>query len=388
MKNNYGTRRNQETIKLIAQAKVFSSLADSLVGIFIPAFMLVIGYSLKDILLFMVFYSFVMVLNNFSTYIFNKKFGTRYSLFIGYLFQTILYIVLALNLDSQLRLLVMAICSGMVDGFLWSTRHFIVSISTNDKSHSKQLSKLSLIVSYMNIVGMLSTSIISKFFNPLILPWVAAISTIISALIVLKIKNFKIQEKLSINTIKKSVKLKEGLANLSFNIFAMGYMEIFSLYIFIKVNSLPSIASITLLASLVDIIINKIIGSSGDKGDNKKILKSGSILVVLSGTLLYLAQSIPLIIIINTLKSRLTNLVTTPWQALYYAKVKKQNLPYITTLGLELFGDSGRFIFMVILYFLNLHFGASVMFITAFILGGIATIPLNLMPDYIHTDKN
>lgn len=374
---------NLKYLRRVRWAEAFQGLGDNIAGIFVPLFLITIGFDFSQVMLYLFLYCSVMLFNNASTYWVNKRLGTRYGLFLGYLSQVIFFIILAVGQQGTGTIILLSIFSGMVDGLLWSTRHFVVATRTLDKTHSRQISYFLIVQNLARIIALILAIGIAKFSSPQILIWLAVAVTFLASLITLTLDNDRVKEKFEFSTVKEIVGLRDGFSNVGLNVCGFGFSMAFAVFVAFKLSQIPKVAAIAIVVSCVAMIISKITGKMGDRGKNKSLILLSTVLASLLGPFIFLASSTWSILVISIFINLLITLIMVPWVSLYYSKVKKSHRPYSAVMALEIWGDTGRATFAMLAWILSLRFSFDTTFFIIFSLAGISSLLMNLMDDHL-----
>lgn len=332
---------------------IITSFAKLLVELFIPLLLYNIGFSIKEIILFLIFkYTFCALLIPFGIKIGNTYSYTKLMLISSILF-TLTYTYLNILTHNKFALIFLALLFASYLTFYWLGRHIYALSIIEDKKTTDNVSLYSI---FTVIGGLPATYIgakIMKHFGFITLTIIVLILMIISIIPLIKIKGIKKESK---KTKLKDIIKTFPIRNYIFIIIdQLRYItiSIFPIYIYLNIEKeLTYLGVINIICGLGSIIYIYILSKKMDK-NKKDYLKISSILLALIYILkINIKESKIFLIIIffeGIFKSALDTIILRNTYA-YGKNYEITNYIKFT----ELLNNITRVIFLVIFYTLNL----------------------------------
>ncbi len=142
-----------------------TSLAKAMIGIFVPVYLLTLGFPLADIFLFYIFYFVVFALASYPAVGFLKKYGAKHTMATSIPFLIAFFLLLRVLATSTAPLLPIAIIGGISEAFYWMGFHADFSAFSNRKGREKQVSVLVAIPLVFMVMGPLAGGLIITLFD-------------------------------------------------------------------------------------------------------------------------------------------------------------------------------------------------------------------------------
>jgi len=261
-------------------------LARSMIAIFIPIFLLKMGYSIAEVMLYyFIFNVFDFPLNFFAGWL-TRKIGARYVIILGSISLIAFFAVLYnLTFNNWPLLIIMALFAALYDALYWVAHiYFFIKCEKNDDNISGGLGLLYILKRIAGVLAPIFGALILIFFKQQVLILTSIVILALSIWPLLKVKHT--HDKPS----NKSVKLKDffkkwgdvkeyvlqGLC--SFHNVAEGI--IWPIFIFTLFKTFESVALIAIIVSITTIIFTYFTGKI-KKADRNKIIALGSLLIAI-----------------------------------------------------------------------------------------------------------
>lgn len=150
------------------------TIALSMIGIFIPLYLLKSGYRLPDVLLFYaLFYAFGAI-NDFGVAHLIARFGPKHVMRVSFLLQ-IVFSLLLINLQSlPYAVLVLAVVASLASTMYFLPYHVDFSKIKHPKHGGKELGFLQVMERVASIIGPLGGGLLATFVSPQAAFWAAA----------------------------------------------------------------------------------------------------------------------------------------------------------------------------------------------------------------------
>jgi MFS family permease len=346
------------------------SIALSLIGIFIPIYLLQKGYSLNFIFFFFLLQNIFFLMIVPLVFYLSKKFSYK-SLIITNIPIAVCYLIyLNYFLSGTWSILFLPLLSGIEMAFFWMPNHFMFIKISEDKTRGKKLG-------YFNIFGQIA-GLITPIIGALIMTYLGFnIVSIFSIFFILlssiplfyldKIKSRKsIDFKVVLNYFKSHKKFFIG--NSIENILGEANGVIWPIFVYITLKDIISVGFVGILITLGTMIFTYFVGHYVDKKDGHTLLKIGGILFFIVWILRIYYNSPIFLYVISILAGFLAIMIGMSVQKLTYdfAAEKKDSEDFI------FFSEISNVFGRSILYIMVIIF--SLKFTTAFVLAAIASL--------------
>lgn len=332
---------------------LITSFAKLLVELFIPLLLYDKGFTVKEIILFLIFkYIFCALAIPFGIKIGNKYSYTKLMLISSILF-TFTYIYLNILTNHIFALIFLALIFGIYLIFYWLGRHIYALGIIEDKKTTDNVSLYTI----FNILGGLPATYIGAkildIFGPIILTIIVLILMILSIIPLIKIKDIKIESDKSIKNIIKTFPKQ----NYTFIIIEqLRYIgaSLFPLYIYLNIKKeLDYLGVINIISGIGSVIYIYYLSKKMDK-NKKDYLKISSIFLGIIYLLKINIDNTKIFLIImffeGVMKSALDAIVLRNTYV-YGKNYKTPN--YIEFI--ELLNNITRTIFLLIFYIIGLN---------------------------------
>lgn len=337
-------------------------LAGALVDVFIPAYMLTLGYSLRDIAIFYGIFFITLAFANPLALVLNSQWGTKRVFMVGSL-SFIAYFALLEHMTIVPYYLV-AYVYGISAIFRSSGfNHFLAEFG--DKDHEgKQIALIQSIVAAMSVIGPVTGGLVIAVFSFQALFLSAIILLVLSVLVVVRIPtSYPEPPKISWKTIKNADTPLKGCAYALDEYLFIASMIFWPIFIYLLVEEPLALGGLLSLSSFLTVIIINIIGYYSDT-KSQKMLFAGIVTHSTSWILRALFLT-PVGLFFNNIYSNVTRMmITIPIYKTAFHNAKNSHNRSNYFLFREAYLSLGRlFVVLVVLLTNNLY----VLFGSAFI---------------------
>ncbi len=357
-------------INLLYLNQFLRGLGYSLVGIFIPIYFLILGFSLTSVLVYFLIFHIITFIFVPTSLLLSKKFGYKSIIITGVMFNISFLILLQfLEMTSSLIYLI-SVLGGIGNAFYFIPFHaFFTRFSDKDK-RGTQFSNYVSLGKISGLFGPLVGASIAIFFGFTSLFYIAIFFILLSLYPLIKLKDVKPTTKLSFSGIKNLTKRNKRffLGTIADDI--KGEVEgiIWPIFIYFALGSLISVGFVKLIISVGAITFTLFVGRFYDTRSKYFFLKLGGLLyAVVWFSRIYFEGQISLYVL-SLMAGFLIIMIDIPFNAIFYEKAsgEKDSDEFIVFREIPtVIGRSFLWILMILL--IN-------KFVVAFVLAGLASL--------------
>lgn len=286
-------KKNKNGISAVYTCASIDALGFSLIGIFVPVFILSRGFSLEDIIYYFIVHNIFLLASMIFGIMISKKTGLQVMLVARLPFLFLYFLALLTWETFGFSYFLIAILSGIQAALFWTPLNIIFIRESRPRHMGKFVSKLQAYPQIAGILGPLIGAGLIKFFGFQILFGIAFLVIIFSVLPILKVDIKKVRFDLDW---KKSVKLfrkykKWMIAELFDNFGGETEGIIWPVFIFLTSASVISVGFIGALIPVGSVIFALLVGKWVDKGDYKFYMKMGALSLLIVWLIRFIADS-------------------------------------------------------------------------------------------------
>ena len=258
-------------------------LANSLIGIFIPIYLLTLGYSLVQVIIYYLIQTTVLMLSTFVAGFIGSKFGINRMLLIRLPFLLISLFLLYSLPEKAIPIYAIALFQGFQSALYWTALNILFTQKAESNSMGRDLGRMYAWPQIASIFAPLLGGIIIIAFSFKILIGIALAIFAISYLPLLLTRPAKISFKFEFN---KGVKLfrkypKYFYAEIMDNFGEETEGFIWPVFVYLSLGSITSVGTVGTLLSLSSFVFTLYIGRLSDKFKKNTLIKAGAILLLL-----------------------------------------------------------------------------------------------------------
>lgn len=298
------------------------SFAESFIAIFVPIYLLGLGFSIQNIALYFLVYLTTAIFCFPFGLTSNSKIGIKKTMGVGIIILILGYLLLNYLSSGNIHYLFVAFIFGISTAFYWSGFHLEFSKFSDKKKEASEISMLNILAIIAGAIGpVLGAIFISKIsFNFLFL--------VVSSLLLLSIaplfftKDTKTKYKFSLKETLRADTKRKAMAYQAGAVLGITNGIFWPVFIFLTLKNVLSLGIIITATSMITIIFLFFIGRLSDK-HKYKILKIG----VFSHSFSWLTRLLfltPIGIFLNNLYSSLSSsMINLPFGKIVYERSKK-----------------------------------------------------------------
>ena len=262
------------------------TIARSLVTVFVPVFLLNIGFSLGEVIIYLALYNGIDVPLNFFARWLTYKIGARKTIILGTL-AAVGYFTLLLFLDTSnwSLLLGVAFAAAVYDTLYW-VAHLYLFIETNKKGSDagKQTGILYTVRRFGSLVGPIVGALILILANRDVLIAVSIIIFVLSIVPLLKMRYVKDKpdtKLLSFREFFKHIRERKDYASVALYAIHRGAeFSLWPIFIFTVFGSIEAVAAVPIIIAVTTMIFSYFAGQISSHKRGKMIIFGATLIVV------------------------------------------------------------------------------------------------------------
>jgi len=316
---------NRELNELYASIAI-RHFALSMISIFIPIFLLKIGFTITQTL---AFYTIITITHAFFSLPVAKiagKYGFKHLIIFSIPLRLIFYSLLYTLEHSPLFFFILPLIIGIERSLFWTGYHVDFAKFSDQKNRARELGTAKIIISLATITGPLlgGLFITNIGFNFLLILVSLLLILSIFPLILSSDKHEKIDT--SLKGIFRGQKIKDFFSFLGHGIEGAVFDTIWPIFIFfIILNNYTSLGTVHTLSLIFSLLFIIIIGKLADK-NRRKILRAGALINSLIWIMKYNIKTAFQVFTIDSLQGISKKLINIPFNALGYDKANKDKV--------------------------------------------------------------
>src|SRR3989338_10725119 len=248
------------------------ALAMSLVGIFVPVYLYILGYGVLSIILFFMAVSATHALLCPVSAKVSSKVGVKHGMLFGFLLYFIYYVSLAMLADNSRLFFFVAAALGAAQAMFWVPFHAFFPVFTDKKKRGEEIALLQIFLSTVSVVAPFIGGLIILFFG-----FDTLFSAGLAVLMAAALPLFATRDVRFPFTSFRADGFHRKVAVSLFSGSSAWANEIFwPLFAFMIVGSAAVLGGIVAFATLVAFVAIWIVGKLCDNGHRKGALELGS----------------------------------------------------------------------------------------------------------------
>lgn len=316
---------NKELSELYLSVAI-RTFALSLISIFVPIYMLNLGYSLVDVLGFYIIYYIFHGTFSFFAAKLSLKIGFKHSMILTVPFLILFYILLYTITTYNWPLALLALVGAINNAIFWIAFHVDFVKSSVKRKRGEELSIFRVITYILNIFGPLLGAVVISFMNFHYLFVLVSILLVFSLVPLFFSKDIRVSKKISFKKIFRVQSWKNSVVFFGNGIETATGGVIWPVFIFLIVGGYLSLGIIASVATFFSLISVLAVGRLCDKFKRRSILKVGSVTQSAAWFFKLFVTTGPEIILVNTFSGIVNSLKDLPLNIMLYDKADKRNV--------------------------------------------------------------
>lgn len=221
--------------------------------VFVPILLLNNGFSINQVLLYLLLYSFIAIIISFVSYFFVKKRNIIFINILAIISEVLLLFLLFPKQISHFSYLLIILFEGFYYGFYYMTYQPIITHYTTKKNIGKNIGNIGILNNLANMIAPILGGIL-LIFNKIYFILISLIFVVLSMIPLLKIVKTDINghnlKKIKISEIKVEI-----LNQIFKSTFAVTLFSIWAIYIYVKGATILDISYIPASIAVSNIVI-------------------------------------------------------------------------------------------------------------------------------------
>lgn len=258
-----------------------NNFAMAFVAVFVPIFLLKLGYSFQMIMLWFIIHHSMILISAFLVVKFSNKIGLVHCLHVRSVLLLVYFTLLIFGLENNSNLFfIIPVLSGMEAAFYWIPLNILFVRNTKPENMGTAMSKFLVVPKVVSMASPLVGALIATYFGFNALFAFAMVLLVFVFLPILSLSSektnfiFSWQKTKEIWQKNKQFFVPEIVDNL-----AEDAMALWSIFIYLKLASTIEVGIIATITSVASLFFTLTIGKLTDRWDKHKLLKIGAVLV-------------------------------------------------------------------------------------------------------------
>lgn len=370
--------KNTELSEIYASNSI-KTFATALVGIFIPIYLLNLGYSLQIVLLVEIFMFGLEFFLELPAAYFVSKFGPKHAIAFSMPFYIIHFIFLWLLPSINIPFWTLSISGAIALAFFWEGYHWDFSHAKHKFSATKEIGKMNI----LSILVAASAPLVGGFIgNRIGMHYVFLLTAILiigSVFPLFKTSEPHRSKKLKFSKVKTKLIWRDLISYGGYGVQTIMGSIIWPIFIYTVLKNYQSLGLVTTFSMLLAISVTYFVSKKADHKERKRFVKSGSFLMGLIYFAKALANTIFHIFSLDVLTSLANSISLAPFQSEYYLHADEESRSeYIAYMEatIDIFRVMALSLLLAASYLLNVKY----ILMTGLVLGGIGSFLMVLMP--------
>jgi MFS family permease len=300
----------------------------SLIGIFVPIYLLILGYSISEVLAFYIIKQLAVCVFSFLAGYISTHLGLKHTMLMRFPVVSVFLIMLYSLGSVALPLALIAVLGGLQTALYWMPLHSLFSRSSDRVQMGTEVGRLHSFPKLASVTAPLIGGFIAIFFGFSTL-FIAAMAILAVSAITLfytpEVKphvNFKVREGIAIFKKYPKYFFAVGVNHLG----GMAESVIWPIFVYLTLANVLSIGIVGTLLSAGTVIFTLMTGRFSDRFDRRVIIKTGAILMALVWSLRFFASSETIIYLLTVMAGFFTVLIIVPFASVTYNLARKGNI--------------------------------------------------------------
>ena len=364
-------------------AIMFRSLALSLIGIFVPVFLLKEGFGFLGVAQFFLFFFLARTIMDIVAAYMVARIGPKHTMLVSYMFQITAALMFLTMPQFRWPLVIPALIWGSSNSLFYIAFHVDFSKIKHSVHGGKEIGFVNIMERFGGMIGPVVGGVLATIFGGQYI-FLAAIALLLLGLVPLfqtaepvKTRQKLSYRKLDIRPIWRDV-VSYGAYSVENNLCLALWPTFLTLFIF-KQNVYATIGSLASVGVVVSIVAAFSVGKLVDGRQGRKLLRYATIANAIVYVMRPLVRTVPAVLGINTVNDALTVSYRIPYTKGWYdAADSHPGLRIVYLSVIESFGSFSKFIVWIELYMLATVVSPHSTLIVGFFVAATASLLINV----------
>lgn len=373
--NLHGTHYHLSRLKELKKlffAHSIAGIAASFIGIFIPIYMLTIGYAVVELITLYFFIGLFKLILLPAVFYMISRVGGNIAMAVGLAGEIVAFLLLATLPQYSWPLAGVAFFKAIHGASYYAAFHANFSLSRSHEKTGRSVGKLYIITLALGIVTPAVSGYIASFYGINWLYGAAIALFVVSSILLLKGGKFEAPG-FAIDKIPFRRPLRDYAANFAQNFSGLSDIFAWTLLVYFIIPSYVGVGFISSISVLSSFLITLYVGKKEDTSSEKPYISLGSLLATVASVIRAVVVTPLQVVGVNFLSGVSSTLLSNAFTSRYYRNSDNElRLEYM--FGMEIANASAWIIFFGGLYLLSLVFSVH----SILVMGVLAAIPATL----------
>lgn len=331
------------------------SFVNALFGIFVPIYLLILGYSVGNVLSYYIIKFIALAVFFYIAGFISSKLGLKHTMIIRLPFFMIFLLSMYFLDTINISIFLIALIHAFYQALYWMPLHSLFVRSASEDHMGADVGKLHSLPKLASTVAPLIGGVISVFLGFHALFIVAMILLVLSIFPLIKSKETKPHVDFSLKEINHLVRKnpKYFFGTGAFFIGEAAENVIWPIFVFLMLNNILSIGIIGSLLSAGMVLFTLLVGRLSDRFDKKIFIRMGAGLMALVFFFRFFVSTESSIYLLTIMAGFFSILLFVPFDSIIYSLAKKSNIDEFIVIR-ETYVNTGRvFLLFIALIFVN-----------------------------------
>lgn len=366
----------------------------SLIAVFLPIFFIKKGYSLLDIVLYLLINILVGIILSYSALKFISKKGIKHSILISLPFLIVFFIMLhnleelIIKLGKYGYLLTLSVLSAISTKYYYMGFHVDFAKFTQLKDSAKQLSVITALSIIFSVIGPITGALIINYYSFKALFVIIILIILSSATPLFFTKDYPEPVDFDVKTMISKEKLKENWPFYAEGVRDYASRIYWPILLYFLLVSISQIGALFTISNGILVLFAIYIGKITKESNKKKLLKTGAIVHSISLGIRSFLKTLSLITIAQGVGAASFSMIKMPFYSIFYNNSKKRGISKMVFLR-EIYLHFGRATSLFILglsIFLLKDVRAGL--IVAILTGAVSTLFMSKLEEFNEPSKS
>ena len=315
-------------LKAVYTMHTIDGFAFSLIGIFIPIYLLNIGFSVREVILYYVVQNTALLISSFLAGSLGSRIGVQRVLLMRFPFLFTFLILLNLLDSFNINLYLIAAIDGLQAALYWIPLHIIFAENTKKEEMGSSIGKLFALPQLVSMFGPLLGGITAMLFGFKFLFGLSIVILLIAVIPILNTRSIKTSFRFRFS---KGIRLfkkypKYFFAEIFDNIAEETEGVIWPIFVYLSLINITSVGIVGSLLALSSAVFTFVLGKRADKAGKRKLIKFGALLMICVWLLRFTISNEWAFYVLTIMAGFFMMLFLIPYQSILYKLAKEDRI--------------------------------------------------------------